>query len=162
MPFLTIIIFIITLILMLVGLLGVVLPILPGIPIIFTVALGFGFLTDFAYVGWNLIAIFGILAVISLILDWLGAAYGVKKMGGTVRGMVGSVIGMMIGITGGLGGIIIGSFIGAFAFELIGGKTREQALRASTGSIIGFVGGGIIKLAIGAAMIGVFVYQVLM
>ena len=71
------------LIFMLVGLLGVILPVLPGIPLIFGVALVFSILTDFTYLSGQTIIIMGILAVISLILDWIATLFGVKKMGGS-------------------------------------------------------------------------------
>ena len=165
MTWLEIILFIAALIFMLVGLLGVILPVLPGIPLIFGVALVFSILTDFTYLSGQTIIIMGILAVISLILDWIATLFGVKKMGGSKAGIFGAFIGMIVGlfIPGvGIFGFIIGAFVGAFIFELLVNRESKKALKAGLGSFIGFLAGGLLKLVIRAVMIGMFVWHVLL
>lgn len=164
MTWLEIILFISALIIMFIGMLGVILPILPGIPLIFIVALVFSILTDFAYLSAQTIIILGILAVIALVLEWVASILGVKKMGGSKAGMFGAFIGMIIGLfLPGMGifGFVIGAFVGAFLLELLVNKESHKALKAGLGSFIGFLVGGVLKLVIAAAMIGIFVWQVL-
>lgn len=164
MTWLEIILFIAALIFMFVGLLGVILPVLPGIPLIFGVALVFSILTDFTYLSGQTIIIMGLLAVISLILDWIATIFGVKKMGGSYFGMLGAFIGMIVGlfIPGvGIFGFVIGAFVGAFIFELLVNKESQKALKAGIGSFVGFLVGGVIKFAIGVVMIGMFIWHVL-
>jgi len=159
-----IILFIAVLIVMLIGQIGIIIPVIPGVPMIFAAALVYAIITDFAAVSVNTIIIFGILAVLSLVLDWVATAFGVKKLGGSYFGILGSFLGMIVGllIPGvGLVGFIAGAFIGAVLFEMLLGKESRTALRAGLGSFIGFLAGGILKFAIGAAMIGVFVWKVL-
>jgi len=159
-----IILFIAVLIVMLIGQIGIIIPVIPGVPMIFAAALVYAIITDFAAVNVNTIIIFGILAVLSLVLDWVATAFGVKKLGGSYFGILGSFLGMIVGllIPGfGLVGFIAGAFIGAVLFEMLLGKESRTALRAGLGSFIGFLAGGILKFAIGAAMIGVFVWKVL-
>ena len=164
MTWLEIILFVSSLIIMFIGMLGIVLPILPGIPLIFIVALVFSILTDFTYLSGQTIILLGILAVISLILDWVAGVLGVKKMGGSKAGMFGAFIGMIVGLFlpgVGIFGFVIGAFVGAFLLELLVNKESKKALRAGLGSFIGFLAGSVLRLVIGAAMIGIFVWQVL-
>jgi len=164
MTWLEIILFVSALIVMFIGMLGVILPILPGTPLIFIVALVFSILTDFTYLSAQTIILLGILAVISVILDWIAGVLGVKKMGGSRAGMFGAFIGMIVGLFlpgVGIFGFVIGAFVGAFLLELLANKESKKAFRAGLGSFIGFLAGGVLRLVIGAAMIGIFVWQVL-
>ncbi len=147
---------------MLIGLLGVVLPVVPGVPMIFGAALVYAILTDYADINSQIIILFGVMTIVSLVLDWVATAFGVKKMGGSYAGIIGAFLGMIVGfmIPGiGIIGFIIGAFVGAFLFELLVNKEAKTALRAGLGSFIGFIAGGLIKFVIGAAMIGIFVWK---
>ena len=93
---LEIVLFLLALIVMLVGLVGTVLPGIPGVPLIFLAAVLYGWLTDFAAINSDTLWLFGILTVISLVLDWLSAAFGVRKMGGTYFGVLGAFLGMIV------------------------------------------------------------------
>jgi len=164
MTWLEIALFILTLSIMLIGMIGVIIPMLPGVPVIFAAALIYGIITGFETISGDILIIFGLMTVVSLVLDWVATALGVKKMGGSYLGMLGSFIGMILGLLlpgVGIIGFIIGAFVGAFVFEILIGKKTNEALRAGFGSFIGFLLGGVLKFVIGAAMIGVFVYQVL-
>jgi len=164
MTWLEIALFIITIIVMLVGMVGVIIPMLPGVPVIFAAALIYAIITGFESITGDLLIIFGLMTAASFVLDWVATAFGVKKMGGSWLGMLGSFIGMIVGllIPGvGIIGFIIGAFVGAFVFEILIGKKSNEALRAGFGSFIGFLAGGLLKFVIGATMIGIFVYQVL-
>ena len=159
-----IILFIVTLAVMLVGMVGIVLPAIPGVPVIFAAALLYAIITGFAQISSQWIIVFAILTITSLVLDWLVTLFGIKKMGGSYLGMLGAFIGMIIGLLvpgGGIIGFIIGAFVGAFVFEMLLGKTRNQAFKAGLGSFIGFLLGGVLRFVIGAAMIGIFIYLVL-
>jgi len=154
--------FIVALLIMLVGMLGVILPVLPGTPLIFGAALLYAVFTDFEQIDIQTLIIFGVLVLVAQLLDWLAATYGVKRMGGSYFGMLGAFIGMITGlIISGLLGLIIGAFIGAVVFELMIGKKYSVALRAGLGSFVGFLVGGVIKFAIAAVMIGMFIWGVL-
>jgi uncharacterized protein YqgC (DUF456 family) len=57
-------------------------------------------------------------------------------------------------------GIIAGPFIGAFCAELLSGKSGISALRASWGTLLGFLAGSLLKIIIGLIMIGSFIWQI--
>jgi len=157
-----ILLFAFALLVMLVGLVGVIIPILPGIPLILGASFVYALITNFQAVTWSIVGIFAILTAVSLVLDWLATTYGVKKMGGSYAGMIGAFGGMIIGLfSGAIVGLIVGAFVGAVVGELLAGKKSETALRAGVGSFLGFLAGGVVKFAIGAAMIGIFVWQIL-
>jgi uncharacterized protein len=154
--------FIVVVLIMLVGIVGVILPILPGTPLIFGAALLYAVITNFEQIDLQILIIFAVLVLIAQSLDWLAATYGVKRMGGSYFGVLGALIGMIAGILlSGLVGLIIGAFAGAVVFELMIGKKYDVALRAGLGSFIGFLVGGVVKFAIAAVMIGMFILKVL-
>jgi len=154
--------FILALIVMFLGMIGAVLPVVPGIPIIWVAAFVYGILTGFEDIGFNYLLVFGLLTVLSLILDWIASLYGAKRMGASKWGIIGAFLGMIVGLFfGAVAGMIIGPFIGAVLFELLIGKASGPALKAGFGTFLGFVAGVMVKLVLGAAMIGVFVHDVL-
>ena len=158
-----IIIFVCALILMLGGLIGAILPIIPGVPLIFAAALIYAIIDGFQNITGHDLMILLILGGIAMILDYIAMVFGIKKMGGSYWGVLGSIIGMIAGFVfaGGFVGFIIGSFIGAVLFELLAGKKQRQALKAGFGTFVGFILGGVCKLALAATMIGLFVWNVL-
>ena len=163
MSWFEILLFIIALMVMLVGFVGIILPVVPGVPIIFGAAFLYAILTDFETIGGQTLVVFALLTIASLLLDWLTAILGVKKMGGSKAGIIGALIGMIAGLfLPGVGiiGFIAGAFIGACMFELLFGQKAKGALRAGLGSFIGFLAGGLIKFIIGSAMILIFVWRV--
>jgi uncharacterized protein YqgC (DUF456 family) len=148
---------------MFIGLVGTILPFIPGVPLIFLAAAGYGWLTDFEVITTDIVLWFGILAAASLLLEWVASLMGVKKLGGTIFGVIGAVIGMGLGlaIPGiGLIGFLVGAFVGAFLMEMIMGRNARQAFKAGLGTFIGFVVGGVMKFVIAAAMMGYFAWQV--
>ena len=164
MPWYEIAFFVAALVVMLIGMLGIILPVIPGVPMILAAAVGYGALTGFEEINGNTILLFIILTVVSIGLDYIATMFGVKKMGGSNLGMIGALIGMVAGLFlpgVGIFGFIIGAFLGAFLFEMLIGRTSREALKAGFGSFLGFVMGGVMRLVIGAVMIGIFVSRVL-
>lgn len=147
---------------MLIGLAGTILPMLPGLPIMWLGAFIYALLTGFEKIGWTFLGIFALLTAIITLLDYVANLYGAKKMGATRWGLWGAFLGMLVGLfAGGLIGILLGSFIGAILGELLGGGKGSQALKAGTGTFLGFLGGTFLKFVVGCAMIGIFLWQVL-
>jgi uncharacterized protein YqgC (DUF456 family) len=156
--------FVLTLLIMLVGLAGTVLPVIPGLPIMWVGALIYALLTGFENVGWTYLVVFGALTVAVQVLDYVANLYGAKKMGAGGWGILGAFLGMVVGLfTGGLLGLLLGPFVGAFLGEmLIARKTASQALKAGLGTFLGFLGGTLVKFAVGCCMLGVFLWEVLL
>lgn len=138
------------------GLLGTVLPALPGIPLMFAGLLLAAWITDFEPVGWGTLSVLAVLTVLSLIIDFMAAAYGAKGQGASPRAFWGATLGAVVGIFFGLPGIILGPFVGAVLAELTAGKGAQQAGRSGYGAWIGLVLGTAAKLAIAFLMLGIF------
>ncbi len=154
-------ILIVSLLIMLSGLVGIVLPIIPSTPLIWVGVFIYAVCDRFESIGWSLLLIFAILTIVSLALDYLGGVIGAKKYGATRWGLIGSIIGGIAGFfMGGIVGLIFGPFFGAVLFELIFGKDLTGAFKSGVGTLVGFLGGVIVKLVISVVIIGIFILKV--
>ena len=139
------------------GLLGVVLPLLPGTPLLFGGMLLAAWLDGFAHVGPGLIALLGALAVAAWLIDYVAAAWGVRRTGASGLAMAGAAIGAVVGVLGGIAGLLLGPVIGAVCGELIARRDHRTATRAGVAAGVAFVVGTVAKLALAIAMLGIFV-----
>ncbi len=140
------------------GLAGSVVPGMPGPPLVFLGAIFYGLLTGFSDFGWTIVLVLGFLAALSQVLDYLASAYGAKRYGGSKWGMGGSILGGLLGLVFfSLPGMIVGLFAGAVLLELWPGhKGGLASLKVGGGSLLGFLGGTLLKLVFALAMIGIF------
>jgi len=142
-----------------IGLSGLLLPVVPGAPILFLGLLLGAWAEDFRYVGiWTLL-ILGGMAGLTYVVEFAASILGVRKFGGSRRAMVGAVLGGIVGIFLGIPGILFGPFVGAVIGELSLQRSLDQAGRAGFGTVVGLALGVAGKLAIGIAMIGLFVLK---
>lgn len=138
------------------GLSGLALPIMPGAPILFLGLLFGAWAEDFHYIGvWTLL-ILGGMAALTYVVEFAASILGVKKFGGSRRAMTGAVLGGIVGVFLGIPGILLGPFVGAVIGELSLQRSLDQASRAGFGTVVGLAIGVAGKLAIGIAMIGLF------
>ncbi len=145
------------------GLAGSIIPGMPGPPVVFAGALIYGLLTGFTEMGWVMLLVLGLLAAVSQLLDYLASAYGAKKFGGSGWGIWGSLIGGLIGFfVFNIPGMIVGLFAGAVLMELWKGKKDTRAaLKVGGGSLLGFMGGMLMKVVFSLLMIGLFLFDVI-
>ena len=144
--------------LLLAGLAGIILPFLPGVPLawlgLFIYALGTGFST----LSVTTIIVFGVLTVLTLILDFLAPLLGARKYRATCWGVLGASAGLLLGILlFAPWGLILGPFLGALAGELLSGRTPGIAWRVAGGAVVGFLAGTLVKMVVVLVMIGYFV-----
>jgi uncharacterized protein len=148
------------------GIIGSILPGLPGPPVSY-----FGLLllhwTRFGHFSTKMLVIWSIVVVIVAILDYIVPIWGTKKYGGTKAGVRGSTVGLIVGVIllpmlgivlgpFGIFGIIGGPFIGAWIGERSAGQDSQKALRAATGSFIGFIAGTFMKIAVSLILAIIF------
>ncbi|MFP4488647.1 MAG: DUF456 domain-containing protein [Bacteroidales bacterium] len=131
---------------MIIGIIGCLVPVLPGPPLSFTGLLILHF-TRFAEFSVNILIILGSASVLVAVFDYIVPIWGTKKFGGTKNGIRGATIGLVVGLFFGPAGIIFGPFIGAVLGELLYKSDFYYAIRAGTGSLIGFMAGIGLKLA---------------
>jgi uncharacterized protein len=65
------------------------------------------------------------------------------------------VLGLLVGLPLGLPGLVFGPALGAAAFEFARDQELRRAARASTGVLIGFVLGTVVKYAIACFILGI-------
>jgi uncharacterized protein len=143
------------------GLAGTVLPVLPGIALIYAGYLLYGFLSSWQAYGLPTMAIWGIVTLLSLVVDHYGAMYGARRSGSSILGIWGSFVGAIIGIVlFHLVGLIVGTFLGAVAGELLSGRSIGHAFASGKAALIGFLAGSLVKVVTGLVMTGTFFWQV--
>ena len=153
---LSLILWILCAVLTMTGLAGMLLPVVPGAPLLFLGLLVGAWAEDFRYVGlWTLLLLAGMVALTSVV-EYVASIVGVNRYGGSKRAMAGAVVGGILGMFFGIPGILLGPFVGAVLGELSLQRTLDQAGRAGFGTIVGLAVGVAGKLAIGIAMIGLF------
>ncbi len=139
------------------GALGTILPALPGTPLIFCGILLVAWWGDFSVIGIVPIIVCGVLAVVSLGIDFLATALGARRAGASRLAVLGALLGTVIGMFFLLPGLIIGPFVGALIGEYLAQRDLGQATKVGVSTWIALVVGTAAKVAIAATMIGVFV-----
>lgn len=153
-------ILIIVILVMIVGAFGTILPVIPGAPLIFTSALVYGIYEGFHKVTITSLVILGIITLFTILIDYLAGIFGAKKYGASKYGIGGAIIGGLIGLPFGILGLFLGPFIGAVIGEIITGKELKQSFQIGYGSLIGLIGGSVIKFALSIIMIIYFLYLI--
>jgi len=138
------------------GIVGLVVPAMPGAPLLFAGLVAAAWAENFAFVGWGTLAVLGVLALLTYVVDFAATAFGAKRFGASKRAIMGAVIGSIIGLFFGLPGVVIGPFAGAVIGELSARRGLEAATRAGIGATIGLALGAAAKLALAFSMVGVF------
>jgi len=152
----TILLWVLATALVLAGIAGLVLPALPGAPLLFAGLLFAAWADDFAFVGQKTLIVLGVMAALSYVLEFAASALGARRFGASPRAVTGAALGTIAGIFFGLPGILLGPFIGAVVGELTVRQDLQLAARSGIGAFIGFVLATAGKLALGFAMLGLF------
>lgn len=147
----------IAIVVMAIGLIGTVLPAVPGAAIIFAAAVGHRLVVGpVDGMSWWGIAILAGLTLLSFGLDFAASYVGAKYFGATRWGATGAALGVIVGIFTGFITLLIAPIVGAIVGELIGGQRMVKAGKAGWGTLLGNLAGMIGKLAIGLAMVVLF------
>ncbi len=152
------ILLVISFVLILMGIIGSFLPVLPGPPIswfgLFCLYCTTGIDFNYWILGSTLMV-----TLLMVILDYIIPAQGTKRFGGSKYGIWGTNIGLVVGIFAPIpGGFIIGPFAGALIGELIfDSKNVQRAVKAATGSLIGFLISTFSKFMVCMIFLGIFI-----
>lgn len=140
-----------------IGIMGSFLPVLPGLSSSW-VGLLLLYLTKAIENNYWVLGITFIIMITVTILDYIIPAKGTKRFGGSSYGVWGTNIGLIVGIFAPIPfGIIIGPFAGAFIGEIIyDSKNHKRALKAATGSLIGFLASSFINFLLSIVFLGLF------
>ncbi|MBP1225786.1 DUF456 domain-containing protein [Flavobacterium sp. 1355] len=141
-----------------VGIFGSFMPVLPGLSSCW-VGLLLLYLTKAVENNYWVLGITLLITVIITVLDYVIPAKGTKKFGGSSYGVWGTNIGLIVGILSPIPfGVIIGPFVGALIGELMyDSKNHQRALKAATGSLLGFLASSFINFLFCVIYLGIFI-----
>jgi uncharacterized protein YqgC (DUF456 family) len=144
-----------------IGVFGSFLPVLPG-PSISWVGLVLLYFTNAVPANYWILGIALLITIVISVLDYVIPAKGTKRFGGSSYGIWGTNIGLIVGILAPVPfGFIIGPFVGALIGELIYDfKDHNRALKAATGSFVGFLASSFMKFVVCVMYLGLFVWIV--
>lgn len=140
------------------GVAGTILPALPGVPLVFAGMFLAAWAGGFEIVGPGMLVVLGILTLLSIVVDFLAAALGAKRVGASRLALVGAVVGSIVGLFFGPLGLLAGPFVGALVGELIHVRELRQATRVGVGTWLGIVVGTVLKLGLTFGMLGLFAF----
>lgn len=146
---------------MIIGILGSFLPVLPG-PGLSWIGILLLYSTTAIPMNYWILGISLVVVILITVLDYLIPAQGTKRFGGSSYGVWGTNIGLIVGIFIPIPfGFVIGPFVGAFIGEMIYNSTdHKRALRAATGSFIGFIASSFMKFVVCMVFLGLFAWIV--
>lgn len=153
-------VFVIALVVMLVGVVGTFIPALPGIPIIWLAMLGYGFYEGFQEMSVTFLVITLLVVLATQVAEHYARAWGAQKFGAGKAGAWGAVIGSIVGIFFMPIGLVLGPFLGALLFELIAGRSGEEAFRAGIGGMVGVLGSVVVNVIVAIGLVLSFVLKV--
>jgi uncharacterized protein len=154
------ILLIIGFLMMVLVILGSFMPVLPG-PSLSWLGLVLLYLTKAVPVNYWVLGFTLLITVLISILDYVIPSKGTKKFGGSSYGIWGTNIGLIVGIFAPIPfGFIIGPFVGAFIGEMLYDKNHNRAIKAATGSFIGFLASSFMKFVVCMMFFGMFLWVV--
>ena len=129
---------VISAILIIVGLLGVLVPFLPGLPLAFCGALLLSYITGFKLISLWSILFLAVLALLSVLVDYLAGLIGARWGKASLWGLVGAITGLVVGILSfGIIGMILGPALGVLVFELVAKRgDHRHAVKAAQSTLI--------------------------
>ena len=143
------------------GLAGCILPMLPGPPVAYAGVILLHLTGQVDLSTTELVA--GLLLVILVqVLDYVIPMLGTKYSGGGKWANRGTLIGTLLGMFFLPWGIVIGPFVGAFMGATKDGMDNTQALKASFGSLLGFLFGTVLKFVLCGYFIWIFIRELIM
>ena len=94
-------------------------------------------------------------------LDLIIPILGLKKLGGSKKGLIGSTIGLFLGLfLAGPLGLLIGSFFGAISGEYVNNNSLKKSIKPAMGTFIGMAVGSTIKFLTSTIFLGLYFYIV--
>jgi len=140
------------------GIASVFLLVFPSLPLMFIIALIFGFIDKFQHLTTLNIIILAALAVASIVIDYLSGLIGAKIGGASREAIILGIVGLIIGlIIFPPFGSAIGLFLGILASEILHFKDIKKALKSATGGLLGSLAGTAIQLILSILFLVLFI-----
>lgn len=122
----------------------------------------YGFTTQFEKIDVNFLLLTSVLVILVVLLDIIASLRGTRKLEASLWGVSGAVIGGVVGAGfHSLPVLVILPIVGAVIGELISGRDAIYKVETENFHFVGFVGGTLVKAAVGVTVIGLFLWKVL-
>ena len=148
-------------VLIVVGIAGTVLPALPGVPIVFAGMWLAAWVDDYSLIGIGAVVLLGVLAGLSVVLDFVAGLLGARRVAASNRALLGAAAGTVVGLFFGLLGLLLGPFLGALIGEASAGGTLQRSTHVGIATWVGLLFGTLAKVALSFTMLGIFVAALL-
>ena len=148
--------------LILLGVAGTVLPALPGATLVFGGIVLAAWIDDFVRIPVWLIGILGLMTAVTWVVDYAAAALGAKRAGASKLALLGAVAGTVLGVFSGLWGLLFMPLAGAAIGEYVAQRDLRRAGKVGVATWIGLLLGTATKVAIVFAMVGIFVFALVL
>jgi len=148
---------ILSVVLIVAGIAGTVLPALPGTLFVLAgIVLG-AWIDDFTRVGWGVLTVVIVLAVLAWVLDYVAGLLGAKKAGASRQAIIGAALGTVAGLFMGIVGVLFMPLVGAAIGEWLAQRDHGRALKVGVATWLGIMAGLVSKVVIAFMMVGIFV-----
>lgn len=147
--------------LILIGVAGTILPVLPGAILVLGGIVLSAWIDDFTRIPVWLLLLLAVLTAMAWIVDYAAAALGAKRAGASSLAMAGAFVGTLAGIFSGLWGLLFMPLVGAAIGEYVAQRDLRRAGKVGIATWIGLLLGTAAKVAIVFAMIGIFVFALI-
>lgn len=158
---LTTIAFVVALGMMVVGVVGTLVPALPGLPVIWLAMIGYGLVEGFHAMSPAFLVVSTLVVIGAGVAEHYARAWGAKRFGAGKAGAWGTVIGSIAGLFFMPIGLVLGPFLGALLFELMAGRSGNEALKAGVGGVVGVLGSVVVNLGVALGLTIAFVVKVM-
>ncbi len=148
---------IIAIALIVVGLVGTVVPVIPGLVMIFAGSWLAAWIDNYQNISITALIIIAVLAIIGILMDWIGQSLGAKKAGASKLGIIGCFIGTVCGILVGIWGIIFMPLLGAAIGEFIDRQDMIKSGKVGLATWVAMIVTIVVKLAIAFTMVGILI-----
>jgi hypothetical protein len=144
-----------------IGVAGTVLPALPGAVLVFGGIALAAWIDDYTRIPVWVLVLLAVLTAMAWIVDYAAAALGAKRAGASPLAMAGAVVGTLAGIFTGLWGLLFMPLAGAAIGEYIAQRDLRRAGKVGIATWIGLLLGTAAKVAIVFAMLGIFLFTLI-
>ena len=157
----TVILWVVAIALILIGVAGTVLPALPGATLVFGGIVLAAWIDGFTRIPVWVLVLLGVLTAMAWIVDYAAAALGAKHAGASKLAVFGAIAGTLAGIFTGLWGLLFMPLAGAAIGEYVAQRDLRRAGKVGVATWLGLLLGTAAKVAIVFAMIGIFLFALL-
>lgn len=144
---------------MVIGVVCAVLPFTPGPPIVWLGALFYGWQTHWQGIGWLVLLLLLLVAVVGSTSDWWLNVLFLKGSGGSPWAILGSLVGGIIGsfaIPIPVFGTVVGSLLGVLAIEWSRRRELGHIFRVGRGFLVSWLLSLLVQAVASGAMIVLF------